>query len=74
MPRRSYSVLDLQQTVERATVGDLIHANHILNWANKLVLNGHTLQFPHLDQDLCLGVSVTEKYKKEPHTIFQQGH
>lgn len=51
MPRLSYSVSDLPHTVEIATVGDLIHANQILNFAKTCVIKGHNLQFLHLDHD-----------------------
>lgn len=64
MPQLSYSVSDLQQNVDIAMVGDLIHAKDIHNLATQAVINGHTLQLLHLDQDLCLGVPVTEKYNK----------
>lgn len=64
LPRLSYPVSDRQQTIELATVGYLIHAHNILSLAKTLVLNGHTLQFQHIDQDLCLGAPLAEQYNK----------
>ena len=37
MPQLAYSVSDLQQKVSQATVGDLVHANNVLNMAKKNV-------------------------------------
>ena len=48
MPQLAYSVSDLQQKVSQATVGDLVHANNVLNLAKKNVEDGQTLRFPVL--------------------------
>ena len=52
MPQLAYSVSDLQQKVSQATVGDLVHANNVLNLAKKNVEEGQTLRFPVLPEDI----------------------
>ena len=46
MPQIAYSVSDLQQKVAEATIGDLIHANNVLNQAKKNVEQGQKLTVP----------------------------
>ena len=52
MPQLAYSVSDLQQKVSQATVGDLVHANNVLNLAKKNVEEGQTLRSPVLPEDI----------------------
>ena len=52
MPQLAYSVSDLQQKVSQATVGDLVHANNVLNLAKKNVEDGQTLRFPVLPENI----------------------
>ena len=52
MPQLAYSVSDLQQKVSQATVGDLVHANNVLNLAKKNVEDGQVLRFPVLPEDI----------------------
>lgn len=63
MPQLSYSVSDLHQNVETATVCYLIHAHNVLCLARQLVDTGHKLHVLHLDNELDLGVSLTEQNK-----------
>ena len=52
MPQLAYSVSDLQQKVSQATVGDLVHANNVLNLAKKNVEDGQVLRFPVLPEEI----------------------
>ena len=51
MPQLAYSVSDLQQKVAKSTVGDLVHANNVLNQAKRQVAQGQKLLFQHLGVD-----------------------
>ena len=51
MPQITYSVSDLQQKVSEATVGDLVHANNVLNLAKRHVNQGQKLVFKDLGGD-----------------------
>lgn len=69
MPQLPYAVSDLHQNVDIATIGDVIHAKHVLCLAKKLVAAGHKWQVLHLDNALCLGVSLTKKQDTGRHTV-----
>ena len=45
MPQLAYAVSDLQQKVAKATVGDLVHANNVLNVAKRSVQQNQKLNF-----------------------------
>ena len=45
---------NLQQKVSQATVGDLVHANNVLNMAKKNVEDGQVLRFPVLPGEIRL--------------------
>lgn len=47
-------------------VGDVIRANNVLGTAKTCVSVGHKLKCLHLDKDLRLEVSLTDK----PNTVF----
>lgn len=63
MPQLSYSVSDLQQEVDIATVGDLIHANHVRNLAKKGLAEGHRLKLLHPHSTLYLNLALTHAHK-----------
>lgn len=60
MPPLSYSVSDLPQNVETATVGNLPHANNGLSIAKKGLSVGQQLKLLHLDISIYLNVSLTD--------------
>ena len=62
MPQLAYSVSDLQQKVAQATVGDLVHANNVLNAAKRQVAQGQKLNFKDLGPDV-LRVDVQHSMK-----------
>ena len=52
MPQLAYSVYDTQQKASHAPVGDLVHANNVLNMANKNVEDRQVLRFPVLPEEI----------------------
>lgn len=75
-PKIAYSVSDLQQKVDIAKVGDLVHAHNILNLAKKLVENGHRLKFLHLPTDEEIGMTANHvaSFMGQPNEASQQAH
>ena len=63
MPQLAYHVSDLQQKTAQATIHDLVHANHVLEWAKQWSTAGIRLKFLPLDQD----VSVNMLYRQCDH-------
>ena len=68
MPQLAYAVSDLQQNVEQATVGDLVHANNVLNTAWRSVQQGQKLRFLDLGPDLTWEVQHSHP-KAKPRRI-----
>ena len=63
MPQLAYHVSDLQQKTSQATVHDLVHANHVLEWAKQWGTAGIRLNFLPLEKD----VSVNMLYHAHDH-------
>ena len=63
MPQLAYHVSDLQQKTAQATVHDLVHANHVLEWARQWSTSGIRLKFLPLEKD----VSVNMLYHSHDH-------
>ena len=63
MPQLAYHVSDLQQKTAQATVHDLVHANHVLEWAKQWSTAGIRLKFLPLEKD----VSVNMLYHAHDH-------
>ena len=64
MPQLAYAVSDLQQKVAEATVGDLVHANNVLNAAKRQADQGQKLHFKDLGPEIRMDVkhSVSVSY------------
>ena len=45
MPPLAYHISDLQQKTAQATIHDLVHANHVLEWAKQWSTSGIRLKF-----------------------------
>jgi len=56
MPQLAYNVSDLQQKVSEATIGDLIHANNVLNGAKRNAQMKQKLIFGDLGEDFGMHV------------------
>ena len=73
MPQICYAVSDLQQKVAEATVGDLVHANNVLNQAKRQVNENQKLRFLQLG-DTC-GIQIQHSdttrrhHKRQQHTV-----
>ena len=65
MPQLAYNVSDLQQKVAQATVGDLVHANNVLNLAKKNAQDGQKLIFADLGDDVTLQLQHSCKRKSK---------
>ena len=56
MPQVAFHVSDLQQKTTQATIHDLVHANHILEWAKQWSAQGLRLQLRPLEKDLSVNM------------------
>ena len=56
MPQLAYHVSDLQQKTAQATVHDLVHANHVLEWAKQWSASGIRLKFLPLEKDVAVNM------------------
>jgi len=63
MLQLAYHVSDLQQKTTQAIVHDLVHANHVLEWAKQWSAQGIRLKFRPLEKD----VSVNMLYHEHDH-------
>ena len=61
MPQISYDVSDLQQKVAESTVGDLVHANNVMNAAKRQAHQGQKILFQQLGEDVRLEVQHSDK-------------
>ena len=72
MPQLAYHVSDLQQKTAQATVHDLVHANHVLEWAKQWSTAGIRLKFLPLAKDASINMLYNAHNQNHRYTRHQE--